>query len=128
MEHGSESMTQEAVYKAIVVETGQILAERVTIADTPITRVRGLLGKTGLKTGEGLLITSCRSIHTFFMKFAIDVVFLGKSGAILKVASNLVPWRLSGCWMGCSTVLELKALSIQEPGELHKKHLKLVKI
>jgi hypothetical protein len=121
-------MVQEDIYKVIVTDTGQVLADRVTIADSPVARIRGLLGKTGLENGEGLLITSCSSIHTFFMKFPIDAVFLKKNGTIIKISSNLGPCRLSGCFFGCSMVLELKAGSIRNPGELIGNQLGLVKI
>jgi uncharacterized protein len=70
--------------------------------------MRGLLGRSGLGAGEGLLIRPTNSIHTFFMRFAIDVVFIDRAGVVLKVVSALRPWRLAGS-RGARCALELRA-------------------
>jgi hypothetical protein len=70
--------------------------------------MRGLLGREGLRSGEGLLIRPANSIHTFFMRFAIDVVFIDRAGVVLKVVSALRPWRLAGS-RGARFALELRA-------------------
>jgi uncharacterized membrane protein (UPF0127 family) len=70
--------------------------------------MRGLLGKRGLDSGEGLLIRPAPSVHTFFMRFPIDVVFLSRQGEVLKVAERVPPWRARSCRHSYA-VLELAA-------------------
>jgi len=70
-------------------------------------RLKGLLGRKELPEGHGLWIDSCNSIHTFFMKFSIDAVFLSREGIVLKLHTNLKPFRFTGLVWGASSVLEL---------------------
>jgi uncharacterized protein len=70
--------------------------------------MRGLLGRRGLESGEGLLLRPASSVHTLFMRFPIDVVFLGGDGEVLKVARRVPPWRTVGC-RGAKAVVELPA-------------------
>jgi len=70
--------------------------------------MRGLLGRSGLESGEGILLRPAGSIHTAFMRFSIDAVFLDRDLAVLKVASNLAPWRAARC-SGARAVVELPA-------------------
>jgi uncharacterized protein len=79
------------------------------IADTFWKRTLGLMGKTGLAGGHGLLISPCRSIHTCFMRFPIDVVFLDHDNDPLKVVRGVKPWRMIwGGWKAAS-VLEVQS-------------------
>jgi uncharacterized protein len=71
------------------------LADRAGIADTSETRQRGLLKHTGLAEGEGLWIVPCEGVHSFFMKFAIDVVFINKKRVVTKVRPNMVKSRIA---------------------------------
>jgi uncharacterized protein len=87
---------------------GRIVCERCLVADNPFARMRGLLGRGGLEPGEGLLLRPAASIHTFFMRFSIDAVFLGRSSEVLKVAHDLAPWRAARC-SEARAVLELPA-------------------
>ncbi len=121
-------MATDGLYKAIVEESGKILADKIAIADSLGARAKGLLGKKELDDGQGLLIRPCSSIHMFFMKIPIDVLFLAKDGRIIKVAKGLRPWRLCGCWIGCYMVLELKKGTIDIIEDIMGKHIKLVKI
>lgn len=73
-----------------------------------LPRMKGLLGKRELVAGEGLLIQPAPSIHTFFMRFPIDVVFLAKNGKVMKVAANVGAWRMRWCRRAFA-VLELAA-------------------
>ncbi|OIO36833.1 MAG: hypothetical protein AUJ74_00975 [Candidatus Omnitrophica bacterium CG1_02_44_16] len=108
-----------AYHKAINVTTGEIIADNVRIAQDFMSRSIGLLNRQNLNENEALLIKPCPSIHTFFMKFPIDVLFLSKEGNIVKIAHSLKPWRLSGCLLGCFMVLELP------PGKVLKTTIKL---
>ncbi|MFH0940756.1 MAG: DUF192 domain-containing protein [Candidatus Omnitrophota bacterium] len=96
-------------YKAVNTTTGEVIADKVRIAQDFKSRSIGLLDRHSLNENEALLIKPCNSIHTFFMKFPIDVLFLSKEGNIVKIAHSLKPWRLSGCMIGCFMVLELQA-------------------
>jgi uncharacterized membrane protein (UPF0127 family) len=83
-----------------------VLGKAVDIADTSGKRLKGLLGRKSLPAGHGLWIVPCESIHTFGMRFPIDVVYLDRKNRVRKIRRAMAPWRLSMCWMAHS-VLEL---------------------
>ncbi len=87
---------------------GRVVCERCRVADGPLTRLRGLMGRRALPPGEGLLLKPAPSIHTFFMRFPIDVVFLDRDGRVLRVAESVRPWRTAAA-RGARAVLELRA-------------------
>jgi uncharacterized membrane protein (UPF0127 family) len=89
-------------------EEADVVCERCVVADSPFSRARGLLGRRGLAEGEGLLLRPASSIHTWFMRFPIDAVFLAEDGTVLRVAAELRPWRAAGR-RGARAVLELPA-------------------
>ena len=77
------------------------------VADNAWTRLVGLLGGAGLDPGEGLLIVPCSSIHMFFMRFAIDAVYLNRDLEVVGLDTDLRPWRIGGFYRGARYVLEL---------------------
>ncbi|MEK7269946.1 MAG: DUF192 domain-containing protein [Planctomycetota bacterium] len=81
---------------------------RIRILDTFGERLRGLLGRRALAETEGVLLSPCRSIHTAFMRFPVDAVFLDANGTVLRVKSDLRPFRLAACATAAS-VAELSA-------------------
>jgi uncharacterized protein len=87
---------------------GQVVCERCDLADGFASRGRGLLGRTELHSGQGMLIRPTWSVHTAFMRFAIDVVFLDGELTILKIAHRLRPWR-AALRRGAHQALELPA-------------------
>jgi len=87
---------------------GAVVCERCSLADSPLTRLRGLLGRNGLETGEGLLLRPASSIHTFFMRFPIDAVFLDRALVVVGIAGAVEPWRAASR-RGAKAVLELPA-------------------
>jgi uncharacterized protein len=87
---------------------GTIACDRCVLADSAPSRMRGLLGRSELNEGEGLLIRPTNSVHMFFMRFAIDVVYLDRQLVVRKVVEALRPWRMSGC-RGARAALELPA-------------------
>jgi uncharacterized membrane protein (UPF0127 family) len=89
-------------------QDGGAVCERCTVADGPLTRMRGLLGRRALPSGEGLLLRPAGSIHTFFMRFPIDAVFLDGDRRVVKVVAGLRPWR-AAAGGGARAVLELPA-------------------
>jgi uncharacterized protein len=84
------------------------VCERCIVADTPLMRLRGLLGRPRLVSGDGLLIRPTSAIHTCFMRFPIDAVFLDRDLVVLRVVSDLRPWRVAAR-RGAKSVLELAA-------------------
>ena len=82
---------------------------QIEIADTFLKRFLGLMGRKNLLRGHGLLISPCNSIHMFFMRFAIDVVYLDENFVVKKIVQNLPAWiGFSICW-GAKSVLEFPA-------------------
>lgn len=80
----------------------------VEIAVSVRDKTRGLLGRRSLDKGKGLLIRGCSSIHTMFMRFPIDVVYLNKDMTVRKIRGGMRPFRISLCF-GADSVLELAA-------------------
>ena len=104
---------------------GTELGNNVSLAGTAQTRNKGLLGRKGLDAGEGLWIKPCEAIHMFFMRFAIDAVFIDKQKRVTKVASNLKPWRLSASFRAHS-VIELPAGAAQRTNTERGDQLEIV--
>jgi uncharacterized membrane protein (UPF0127 family) len=92
-----------------------LLADRAEIANTSAKRRTGLLKHTGLAPGEGLWITPCEGVHTFGMKFPIDVIFLNQKRRVLKIRANMVHRRIS-LSLRAHSVLELPAGRLEETG------------
>ncbi len=88
-----------------------VVATEAEVADTTVKRCVGLLKHDSLPQGHGLWIVPCEGIHTFGMKFAIDVVYLDKKKRVLKVRHGIKPRRISLCLLAHS-VLELPAGSV----------------
>lgn len=80
----------------ILVEQ-KVLAQSVLVADTFFTRLKGLLGTSGLPEGQAFLIRPCNSVHTFGMRYDIDVLFVSQEGRILKIMAAMPPGRIAWC-------------------------------
>ena len=102
--------------QAIDRTSGKELALHLALADTLFTRLKGLLGKGSLPAGAGLWIKPCNSIHTFGMKFPIDVLFLDKEKRVVGIARTLRPNRISRIYADASSVIELPAGTIDTAG------------
>jgi uncharacterized membrane protein (UPF0127 family) len=96
------------------VENGLIVANRVTVASRRLERAVGLLGRTHLEAGEALWITPCHGVHTWFMRFTIDVLAMDADGVIVDAVSMLKPWRMRLPRPGSHSVLELPAGTLLE--------------
>ena len=92
------------------------LAQRAAEATSLWARTRGLLGRRALQAGAGLLIQPCSSIHTWFMRFPIDVMFVDQERRIVKTSRGLRPYRFSGVLTRQASVLELPAGVIEHSG------------
>ncbi len=95
------------------VSRGTVLAEKSKQAATPVSRAFGLMGKRSLPAGEGLIIRPCSSVTCFFMRFPIDVAFVGDGGQILHLIHAMMPWRVSRFVRGSKYVVELPAGTLE---------------
>lgn len=89
-------------------QDGQVVCERCLLAEAPFARMRGLLGRDRLERGQGLLLRPASSIHTFFMRFPIDAVWLDRDLRVVGVTHDVAPWR-TVAQPGARAVLELPA-------------------
>jgi len=105
------SAAPERHMQVLNLTRGTLLATKLELAGTGGTRRKGLLGREALAQGEGLWIVPCEAVHTFFMRFALDLVYLDRRKRVRKVRSAVGPWRLSGC-LSAHSVLELPAGTI----------------
>jgi uncharacterized protein len=93
---------------AVRRENGEVVVDECVVADSPASRLKGLLGRSELRPGEGLLLRPASAIHTCFMRFPIDAVFLDGSLCVLGISDELRPWRAASR-RGARAVLELPA-------------------
>lgn len=89
------------------ISQNTVIAARVIKADTPHTRMQGLLGKDSLANEEALLIIPCQSVHMLFMKFSIDVIFVGKDNRVVGLCPSLRPFTFSPVFWKSSCAIEL---------------------
>lgn len=87
---------------------GRVVCERCALPRSPWSRMRGLLGRSSLPGGHGMLFGRTSSVHTFFMRFAIDVVFIDRDGEVMSVREAVPPWRAVS-QRGARWTLELAA-------------------
>jgi len=95
--------------KIINVTKDAVLADEAIIADTFLKRLRGLLGSKEFKNGQAVVIKPCNSIHTFFMRFPIDVLFVDKNHKIIAAVSHMPAFRISKIYFNAVYVVELPA-------------------
>jgi hypothetical protein len=86
----------------------KVLYSNIMIADNPVSRVVGLMFRKAPE-GDGLLLEPCNSIHTFFMRYSLDIVFLNKSNEVVKIIRELKPWRMTGIYFKAKKTLEVPA-------------------
>lgn len=100
---------------------GAVLADRAQVARSWWSRGWGLLGRSKLTEGEGLVIDPCSSVHTWFMRFPIDLVYVDRSGTVLKTEMAVPPYRFSAVFRGHASVIELPAGIVErtktQPGD-----------
>ena len=99
----------------VLTPSGRTLA-RAVMADTPAARMIGLLRHAGLPRGEGLVLRPCSSVHTWFMRFAIDVVFLDRGSTVLRTVDTLRPFGLAWGGWKAAMAIELPAGTLREAG------------
>jgi len=98
-----------------------LLADKAGLANTFFKRLIGLLNRRHLEKGEGLILSPSNCIHSFFMRFTIDVLFLDKKGKIVGILSSFKPFRFSPIYFRASLVIELPEFTISsthtQPGD-----------
>jgi uncharacterized membrane protein (UPF0127 family) len=95
-------------------ESNETILQKLKVADDMWSRMIGLMGKKYLSDMDGLWITPCNSIHTFFMKMAIDVIFLSNDQTVVAVYKSIKPWRMTRIVWRASSVIEAKANTIAD--------------
>jgi uncharacterized membrane protein (UPF0127 family) len=101
-----------AFLKVSNLTKGTELALKLEVAGSGPKRSKGLLGRKALLPGEGLWIIPCEAVHTFFMQFPIDLVYIDRKCRVRKATPNVPAWRLSAC-LSAHSVLELPAGTIE---------------
>lgn len=109
---------------SLMIKNNNLLSENLEIADTMMSRMKGLLGRSSLERDQMIWIHYCNSIHTFFMKFSIDCVFLDKDLIVCSIREDVVPWRIVLPILKATSVVEMaagkaKELNIQIGDQLH---------
>jgi uncharacterized protein len=123
LEHDGAGVHHESGMKKLVLVApgGRVVCDTCHLADKPHTRLRGIIGWKGLRRGEGLLLRPTFSIHTMFVGFPIDAVFLDRELRVVSIAHDLKPWRFAAA-RKAKSVLELAAGECRrlglEPGDL----------
>ena len=97
------------------ITRGMVLANRMEVADTSPKRNKGLLGRNSLAPGEALWIVPCDSVHTFGMRFPIDLIYLDRNNRIKKLCLEVPAWRVSAC-LTAHSIIELPAGTIRDTG------------
>ena len=93
--------------------TGKLIADNLKMVDGFFGRLVGLLATSALKHGQGIVLKPCTQIHTFFMRFSIDAVFIDKEFNVLYVIEDMKPWRLSPLLLKSMYTVELSAGSLK---------------
>jgi hypothetical protein len=106
---------KSVAFAKIRTADGTLVCERCEIPETAFGRARGLLGRDGLEPGTGMLIDRAGSIHMFFMRFPIDVLFLDRDRKIVGVRHGLRPWQVAAARRAVAA-LELPAGAAAEAG------------
>jgi len=108
--------TDQRPLRVVNATRGQSLVAAGWVADRFWSRLRGLIGNPLLEPGEGLLITPCNSVHTHFMGFPIDVLYVNGTEEVVGIDHALRPWRFGRLYRGARFVLELPAGTARATG------------
>ena len=100
--------------KILNVSNKTLICPNASLADTPFSRIVGLLKHKSLSPDQGMVITHCRSIHMFFMRFSIDVIFIDKNNRIVGLVKAIRPFRMSPYFFKASSAIELPVGTIEK--------------
>ncbi len=104
---------ENKIYK-LKTANGDVLCEKMLVANTALTRMKGLMFSTELPGCDGLLFAPANSIHTFFMRYALDVLFLDKNFKIVKIVYDMTPWKMTLIYFRSYQVLEMRAGTLKK--------------
>lgn len=110
---------EDKIYK-LTHQSGEVICHKMKLASNIFSRMLGLMFSPGLPDCDGFLISPCNSIHTFFMRYSLDVLFLDRDFKIVKALYDLSPWRMTWIYFSSRHVLEMKAGTMKKgliPGE-----------
>ncbi|MCL6638094.1 MAG: DUF192 domain-containing protein [Firmicutes bacterium] len=111
--------------KLINLANGSVLADRVAVADSFAKRLKGLIGRRAINRGEALILYPCKSVHTCFLNFPIDVLFIDREALVLHILESMRPYRLSPVISLSYMVVELPAGCVAATGTEAGHRLKL---
>jgi hypothetical protein len=109
-------MGAKKTVQVVNVTRQTLVALEVKMADNPLTRLSGLMGKRGLSPSHGLWIVPCNNIHSCFMRFEFDAIFVDKNNTVLHLVEYMKPWGISKMVRGGRAVLELPGGTIASTG------------
>ncbi len=95
--------------KIQITYKNKLLSKDILVAESLVSRMIGLMFKEKLVDAEGLMIDPCRSIHTFFMRYNLDIVFLSRDNLVIKIIRDLKPWRITWIYFRATKTLEMPA-------------------
>src|SRR3974390_1941551 len=107
------SADQNVRMRVLNITRNTEVASSAEVAASGAKRTKGLLGRESLERGNGLWIIPCEAVHTFFMQFPLDLIYLDKKHRVKKVRSKVPPWRLSAC-LSAHSVIELPGGTVQD--------------
>lgn len=102
------------LYKITKNDKAELILSQLEEATSFFQRAKGLLGRESLAEQQGLWIKPCNNIHTFFMKFNIDCIFVDKNLVVQKIKSNMSPFRIAGPYWKTASVIETKAGTVAQ--------------
>jgi uncharacterized membrane protein (UPF0127 family) len=106
--------------------TGAVVADHVVVADGILSRFLGLMFRAELPAGHGLALRPCNSVHMFFMRFPLDVVFVDGDGRVVRILHSIRPWRASSLVRGAKAAIELPAGTARREGIVPNAVLRMV--
>lgn len=95
-------------------QKNEVICQKMMIANNILDRMKGLMFSKELPACDGFLISPCNSIHTFFMLYNLDVIFLDKNYYVIKVIYDLSPWKMTWIYFRANQVLEMKAGTLKK--------------
>ena len=107
--HGIFILIGNGTVKANNITAGKMVAGNVFVAAGIFARIKGLIGRKSLPQGDALLLDPCNGIHTFGMRFPIDVLFLDRNNVVVAIRKDLVPNRITPLFLAAKSTLELPA-------------------
>lgn len=113
---GRKGVISDKVVQVINVSCNSLLASEALLCDRFYNRMRGLLGKKELPPGRGLIIKPCLQIHSFFMQFSFDALFIDHDNRVIHIEENMLPWKISPLVRGSAMVIELPAGTAADTG------------